>query len=369
MGDSTSANGDVRMRDHARPSAGLRPRLARMLRRAGALPLAVRLRAALREDVRILAYHRVLETVEPMGFRFDPDLISASAEGFREQLRIVRRRCSPMRFDELLDRLDRGRAVPRRAALITFDDGYDDNHRVAYPLLREAGLSAMFFVSTGHIDSGRPFAYDWLVRMLCTAPADARLEAPGLGFSTALPADLRERRALAARVLDRLKTLPAEAQQALIDRLQADWSMPGAGEHPDCRPMSWAQLREMREGGMEIGSHGVSHRMLAKLPRETMREELQASYAAIAREVGAAPVAVSYPVGGPDAYDEAVMAAAAAAGYRIGCSYVTGAQPLRAGPGYGWRRIPVEREMDPAWFDAMLALPELFCYRSRTRIG
>lgn len=354
--------------NHARPSVGLRPRLARVLRRAGGLPLVLRLRAALCEDVRILAYHRVLETVVPAGFRFDPDLVSASAEGFREQLRIVRRRFAPMRFDELLDHLDRGRPVPRRAVLISFDDGYDDNHRVAYPLLREAGLSAMFFVSTGHIDSGRPFAYDWLVRMLCTVP-DARLDAPELGLSVALPGDLRERRALAARLLDRLKTLPAEAQQALIDRLQAQWSMPDAGGDPDCRPMTWAQLREMREGGMEIGSHGVGHRMLAKLPREAMREELQASHAAIARELGAAPLAVSYPVGGHDAYDKAVMAAAADAGYRIGCSYVTGAQPLREGPGYGWKRIPVEREMDPGWFDAMLALPELFCYRSRTRIG
>ena len=51
--------------------------------------------------------------------------------------------------------------------------------------------------------------------------------------------------------------MPAEAQQALIERLQAQWSMPDAGGHSDCRPMTWAQLREMREGGMEIGSHGV----------------------------------------------------------------------------------------------------------------
>ena len=358
----------VQAENHAGPSAGLRPRVARVLRRAGALPLAVRLRAALCRDVRILAYHRVLETVLPADFRFDPDLVSASAEGFREQLRIVRRRFVPMRFDELLDHLDRGRSVPRRAVLLTFDDGYDDNHRVAYPLLREAGLSAMFFVSTGHIDSGRPFAYDWLVRMLCTVP-DAHLEIPELRLSMPLSPDLRERRSLAACLLDRLKTLPAEAQQALIDRLQAQWSMPDDGGHPDCRPMTWAQLREMREGGMEIGSHGVRHRMLAKLPHDAMREELQASHATIARELGVAPLAVSYPVGGSDAYDEAVMRAAADAGYRIGCSYVTGAQSLRGGPGHGWRRIPVEREMDPAWFDAMLALPELFCYRSRTRIG
>lgn len=350
------------------PSAGLRPRLARALHRMGTLPLAGRLRGALRGDVRILAYHRVLETAVADDFRFDPDLVSASAEGFREQLRIVRRRFSPMRFDELLDRLDRGRSLPRRTVLITFDDGYDDNHRVAFPLLREAGLSAMFFVSTGHIDSGRPFAYDWLVYMLCSA-RDAHLHAPELGLDLLLPSTLAARRALAAHALDRLKMLSALAQEALIERLQAKWAMSDVAGHPDCRPMTWAQLREMHDGGMEIGSHGVCHHMLAKMPRDAMRIELEASRAAIAREIGAAPIAVSYPVGGSDAYDGAVLDAARSAGYRVGCSYVAGAQSMRGGARHDWRRIPVERAMDPAWFEAMLSLPEVFCYRSRSRIG
>jgi peptidoglycan/xylan/chitin deacetylase (PgdA/CDA1 family) len=350
------------------PSAGLRPRLARALHRVGAMPLAGRLRGALRSDVRILAYHRVLETAVPADFRFDPDLVSASAEGFREQLRIVRMRFSPMRFDELLDRLERGRPLPRRAVLITFDDGYDDNHRIAYPLLREAGLSAMFFVSTGHIDSGRPYAYDWLVHMLCSAE-DAYLHAPELGLDLRLPSTLAARRALSAHVLDRLKLLSADAQQALVDRLQAAWSMPDTAGHADCRPMTWAQLREMHAGGMEIGSHGVRHHMLAKMPRDAMRAELETSREAIAREIGVAPVAVSYPVGGVDAYDDAVLDAARAAGYAVGCSYLAGAQSMRCGTRHDWRRIPVERAMDVAWFEGVLSLPEVFCYRTRSRTG
>lgn len=331
------------------------------------MPLIARLRAALRNDVRILAYHRVLDTAEPGDFRFDPELISASREGFREQLALVARHCSPMRFDELIDRLDRGRAPPRRAVLITFDDGYDDNYRIAYPLLREAGLSAMFFVATGHIDSGRPYAYDWLVHMLCTTPAE-RVVAPELGIDWALPVGLDARRALAGRMLDRIKTLPATAQEALIERLQREWSLPAVA-HRDCRPMSWAQLRDMRAGGMEIGSHGVHHRMLAKLPAAMMREELEASKHAIEREIGAEVVALSYPVGGSDAYDAAVMAAARETGYRLACSYLAGPEALRPASRFEMRRIPVERQTGGDWFAGMLALPELFCHRSRTRTG
>ncbi len=354
--------------DGREASLARRPRLASALQRVGALQLIGRLRAALRDDVRILAYHRVLESVEPQDFRFDLDLISASSDAFREQIDIVKRRCSPMRFDELIDRLDRGQSLPRRAALITFDDGYDDNYRIAWPILRDAGVSAMFFVSTGHIESGRPYAYDWLTYMVCVTRAD-RLQVPELAIDRALPGTLRGRRTLASDLLDRIKTLDADAQQVLIARLQRDWSLPADMGHPDCRPMTWAQLREMRDGGMEIGSHGVDHQMLAKITSAAMREELVASKRAIERELGGEAQVISYPFGGSDAYDAAVIAAVRGAGYRLGCNYHAGAERMRPESRYDLRRIPVEREVGRDWFEGMLALPEVFCYRSRSRSG
>ncbi len=363
-GDGRTGYG--RVADGREASAARRPRLARALQRVGALQLIGRLRAALRHDVRILAYHRVLESVEPPDFRFDLDLISASSDVFRQQVDIIKRRCSPMRFDELIDRLDRGQSLPRRAALITFDDGYDDNYRIAWPILRDAGVSAMFFVSTGHIESGRPYAYDWLTHMVCVTRAD-RLQVPELAIDRALPDTLRGRRVIASELLDRIKTLDANAQQALIARMQRDWSLPSESGHPDCRPMTWAQLREMRDGGMEVGSHGVDHQMLAKMTPVAMREELVASKSAIERALGGEVQVISYPVGGSDAYDAAVIETVRDAGYRLGCSYRAGPESMRPESRYDLRRIPVERDVCRDWFEGMLALPEVFCYRSRSR--
>jgi peptidoglycan/xylan/chitin deacetylase (PgdA/CDA1 family)/glycosyltransferase involved in cell wall biosynthesis len=38
--------------------------------------------------------------------------------------------------------------LPRRPIILTFDDGYEDNHTVAFPLLREFGFRAVIFVVT-----------------------------------------------------------------------------------------------------------------------------------------------------------------------------------------------------------------------------
>ncbi|MET1162237.1 MAG: polysaccharide deacetylase family protein [Pseudoxanthomonas sp.] len=327
-----------------------------------------RLRSALRHDLRILAYHRVLESADPEGFSFDTELISATGDQFREQMRAIKRDFHPMRFDQVLSCIDANRRLPKGAILVTFDDGYDDNYRIAYPILRELGMSAMFFVSTGHIDSGMPYAYDWLVHMICSTAA-TRLQARELGIDWEIPATLDERRVLAARLLDQLKGLDDAGQEALIARLEREWDIPRGAGHPQCRPMDWAQLREMHEGGMEIGSHGVGHRMLAKLPKDQMRKEVNGSKNALERELGAPVQVLSYPVGGPDAFDTETVEVVRAAGFRMACSYVAGTSVIEPGSRYSMRRLPVESEMDAAWFSAMVALPEIFSYSSRLRTG
>ena len=348
--------------------AGRRQVLAHRCQRMGMLPMLLALRSALRDDLRILAYHRVLESEDPEGFTFDVELISASAERFREQMELIKRNFQPMRFDEVLSCIDAGRRLPKGATLVTFDDGYDDNYRVAFPILRDLGMSAMFFVSTGHIDSGAPFAYDWVVHMVCSTTS-ARLHAPELDIDWQLQDSLPGRRAQASRLLDKLKSLDDAGQSALVTRLEAEWGMPRLDGHPDCKPMTWEQVREMHSGGMEIGSHGVGHKMLAKLPKDRMAEEVEGSKSTLERMLGARAHVLSYPVGGPDAFDVETVEVVRAAGFRMACSYVAGTSMIEPGSRYSMRRLPVERDMDGPWFEAMVAVPELFSYASRLRTG
>lgn len=347
--------------------AGKRERIARLCHRSGLLKLLRRLRDLRTRDVRILAYHRVLDVVDDR-FDFDLALVSAGLEQFREQMRHVRRYYHPLRIEEWLDAAGRGRQLPRRCVIVTFDDGYDDNFHHAFPILRDLDMSALFFVSTGHIDDGLAFAYDWLVHMILITPAE-RLSAPEIGIDQPLPVRRDERRTLAALALGRMKWLSAAAQSALIDRLEAQWHMPRETGHADCRPMTWPQLRDMRDGGMEIGSHGVSHRMLAKLPPDEIRGEIAGSKQRLDDELGPVVTTVSYPVGNIDAWNATVIDEAKSAGFRAGCSYVSGTNPVAPRSWWDLRRLAVEREMDAAWFASMLAVPEAFSYPSRLRIG
>ena len=350
-------------RDELRP--GMRGRLGGLCYRSGLLRLFQHARGWIRHDLRVLAYHRVL-SIEPARFDFDLDLVSASVEGFHEQMQLLRRRFLPMRLTQAVAALEAGERLPADAVVVTFDDGYDDNYRFAFPVLRDLEIPATFFVSTGHIDDARPYAYDWLVHMIvCTQALDLSL--PRLDLACPMPADRPTRRRLAQQVLDRTKALPDAEQARLIAGLEAAWGMPRTAGHPDCRPMSWAQLREMHAAGFEIGSHGVHHRMLATLPQHELEAELRQSRATLERELGTPVSLVSYPVGGEGAFDARVVRAAREAGYRAACSYICGTNPASASDRYALYRLPVERQMDTGWFASMLTLPGLVSYPSTGR--
>lgn len=351
-----------------KPRASRRRSVANLLFRSRLIHLLSRLRSVFKRDLRILAYHRVLSVDSDHAFDFDLDLVSASEQQFREQMLLLSRSFTPIRFADVIDAAERGTRLPARPVIITFDDGYDDNYRFAFPILRELDMPAMFFVSTGHIDSGRAYAYDWLVHMICRSTAE-HLHIAEIGVDGALPPERTQRRLLAADVLDRMKWLDADTQSGIITRLEAEWAMPRTGGHADCRPMTWAQLREMRAAGMEVGSHGVWHNMLAKLARDDMRREVHESKDTLDRELGAPVEVISYPVGGYNAYDGNVIDAAREAGFKMGCSYVSGTSPIPTQAQFELRRLPVERDMNLAWFASLVSLPEAFSYPSRKRIG
>ncbi|MEO7325238.1 MAG: polysaccharide deacetylase family protein [Dokdonella sp.] len=345
---------------------GKRQQLAHLVGGLGLLPLVQRVRNMVRTELRILAYHRVRDVVEEQ-FDFDLALVSATPEQFRAQVAWLKKEYTPVRLCDVIACINAERALPPKAAVITFDDGYDDNYHVAFPILRELGVPATFFVSTGYIDSGAPYAYDWLVHMFHCSKAH-QVVIPELRIETPMPAERGARAALAERVLDRIKTLPEAGQAAVMRRLEDDWSIAPA-PHPDSRPMTWDQLREMQAAGMEIGSHGVHHWMLARLPHDVMIAEVAGSRATLERELGVPAQVISYPVGGPDAYSDAVVDEVRAQKFGIGCSYVSGSNPWPLADPYALLRLPVERYMDTVWFKGMLAWPELFSHRSRRRAG
>lgn len=73
---------------------------------------------------------------------------------------------SVISLSELIKDLNNGTKVPKKCAVLTFDDGYQDNYENAFPILRKHGFPATIFVATGFIGKTMNNSYNEPLPML-----------------------------------------------------------------------------------------------------------------------------------------------------------------------------------------------------------
>lgn len=194
----------------------------------------------------VLCYHAVSDGWE--------HALAVTPRAFGRQLRsLLRRGYRPVAADGLL-------SGPRRALHLTFDDAYR-SVLGALPTLRDLGLPATIFVSTGFAEEGRP------------------LDVPELAAE--------------------------------------------AAAHPDeLATMTWDHVRDVAREGVEIGSHTVSHPHLTRLSDAELDTELATSRERVEDEVRRPCRLFAFPYG---EHDQRVQEAVRRAGYAAAFALAAGA--------------------------------------------
>lgn len=266
----------------------------------------------------VLGYHRVVEDFGTAAREDMPSML-ISARMFERHLDCLGRHFQFVTLDEIGERIANGRPFDRPSAAVTFDDGYRDVYEHAFPVLRRKGIPAGVFVVTDLV--GKPFSqvHDKLYHLV--AKAFAHWDNPSRELTAVLraleiPTGWLARNRSATRspllaVSSLLPELPLADVRRVMDRLEAEV---GNGFHRIPRTLSWAELAEMRNAGITIGSHTRSH---VSLPAESpgdVAEELEGSRRALEERLGEPITHFAYPGG---QFTPAVVDAVARAGYRF----------------------------------------------------
>lgn len=188
-------------------------------------------------------------------------------------------------------------SLPARAATITFDDGYADNHDIALPILQRHGLEATFFVSTGFLNGGRMWN-DTLIEAVRRCQRET-LDLTGTPLSSLGRLPLQtvvQRRHAIGCVVGAAKYLA----QPERDQCVADVARSAAATLPDDLMMTDHQVRMLRRAGMLVGAHTVSHPILARLDRDRIRNEIGRSRETLQVLLDEPVGLFAYPNGKPD---------------------------------------------------------------------
>ena len=158
--------------------------------------------------------------------------------------------------------------------MLTFDDGYFNNHSVV-PLLNEYRVPAVFFLSLNHVNENKAFWWDVLYReeaKRTKSIGEINKEIEYFKSKTATEIDLFIRDKFGKKAFEPWSDLD--------------------------RPFS---LKEVKEISMDkyvvIGNHTLNHDILTNYSFEEAKNIVQTSQESVEKLIGVVPEIISYPTG------------------------------------------------------------------------
>lgn len=239
-------------------------------------------------------------------------VVSATKEQFSDQMKYLRAHRNVISMSEFLQFIEKGESLPKNATLLTFDDGYIDNYKIALPILLENKLKATFFITTGFIDhTYRPWPED--IAFIVKSIRDEYINIPEIGN---ISLQNEERRKQAYRSIIRyLKENPSINPTNFTNDLATRYKINFMREYPLF--MSWDQIKKLSDNGMEIAPHTVSHPMLSSLGDKLIKEEILESTNQIIQHLGSYANVFAYPFGTDNSYNKNVKQVLHEMGFNI----------------------------------------------------
>src|SRR5271166_674669 len=315
----------------------------RVLQSCGVFALARSMSAGM---ARILLYHNFSGSSE--AHTNEVSVIAA-----RTQLEYLRRHFHIVPLSRLIEQLRSGVPLQSHTVALTIDDGRRNCYEFFFPLLKEFGMPATFFVVSSFI---RREGWVWADKVLWLSEQPHRL--------SELASDRIE------DCFEILNHMRPELRDARIESIAREMGVSIPKEPPlKYAPCSWGELREMVDSGLvEIGSHSVTHSTLASLTDQESWQELTMSRAQIEEGLGKEVRCFCFPNGKQSDYRPSHLRQVKEAGY-IGAVVARFGMAGKGTSPYELPRIGVSGKSDDLSFSKDLDGAEFFQGRLRESLG
>ncbi|MBI5188265.1 MAG: polysaccharide deacetylase family protein [Nitrospirae bacterium] len=241
------------------------------------------------------------------------------------------------------------RRLPDRACLLTFDDGLKDHFKFVYPILKKYRISGIFFLITETFMEGSVSTVHKIHLLREKLGTDE--------FTNLVLGNLKEKYSFK----DGFKFLETDASDnyrwddkkiAALKKL-LNYKLPYKILEPligeifnRCFDSSIAkefyltkeEILEMDNGGMVMGSHTHTHRVLSRLNGSELEGEIRDSKRYIEELTGRRFIPFSFPYGKPEVYNSKVLSLIRECSYPCAFTTVVGVNRGRINP-YTIKRI------------------------------
>jgi peptidoglycan/xylan/chitin deacetylase (PgdA/CDA1 family) len=243
----------------------------------------------------ILTLHHVRP---PRLDRFQPNrLLEVTPSFLDDVVRYLRRsRLDLVSLDEMYRRFA-DEDFSRRFVCITIDDGYRDTLSWAYPILKRYEVPFCVYIPTSFPDR---LGELWWLALEAVVSRNKRISLLIDGREQSFDcASVADKRHVYDELYGWLRSFKTEDElRSVIRDLSARYQVDISAFCEELC-MDWAELERLAadQAIVTIGAHTVNHVMLAKVPENVARSEMQMSRSVIEAALGTRPEHLAYPVG------------------------------------------------------------------------
>ncbi len=202
-----------------------------------------------------------------------------------------------------------------KAVVFTVDDGYRDFYLHAYPVFKKYGYSAAIFLTSDFIENKLFFWWD-TVEYIFNETKVEMLDFPQLDLNKITLTNSNDKTKYASQTIARLKKVPNADKLSMIEQLvrllNVDISAQPNGIYA---PLSWSEISEMKEHGIEFHPHTKTHPILSNSSVEQQKDELITAKAIIENKLKSKADIFCYPNGDYGDFTEDTISILKSAGY------------------------------------------------------
>ena len=269
------------------------PKIARLIRKSNPI-----ISEELNQCV-VLLYHRVTNLTS------DPQLLSVKPVNFSKHLDILTKKYNVLTVEEFCNCLKNRINFPKNSVLLTFDDGYADNFLEAKPLLEEYKKQAIFYISTGILNTKKEFWWDAIERIILQSHNKIEREYFLMNEKKYFLQNLTDeaRKELYEELLRDMKVMRSESREMKISELEEIFQADGPRESH--RAMTFEELKKMNQSdSVIIGAHTHLHPSLAAQTYKDQYKEISTSKKILEELLKKKIDHFSYPFGGAVNYNQ-----------------------------------------------------------------
>ena len=208
---------------------------------------------------------------------------------FEKQMRYLNKYCSVLSIDEVVNLYSKKAKKTGEYFAVTFDDGFKNNFTNAFPILQKYKIPAIFYISTGMINSKDLF---WVDQIECCIN-NSKKKKFTININRknyTLNLNNRNNKAKALFTIKKIcKKLSKEKKDDIITSLK---------EKLEIEPS--VKL-------IKFGAHTINHEILSYLSPKEMKKQISLSINKLSKELGEKVTHFSYPEGQKDHFDSSVI--------------------------------------------------------------